>query len=154
MLNIRTLENIKRGARITLFNGLYAIVLGAFYLIFFGFILKTNFHAINVVWQIFAKYNPAINAFLVQLIVIKGLFVMTLGVAITYLSNYILKKKEKSTWVILFIIGLIFWPSLLTFEILSKNLYTTAMAFFGWITFIIGMVFPIKYYMQREYNEY
>ncbi len=154
MLTTKTLENIKRGARITIFNGIYAILLGIFYLVFFEFILKTNFHAIDIVWQIFAKYNPAINLFLVKLIIIKGSFVITIGAVIAYLSNYILKKKEKATWVALFIIGLIFWPSLLTFEILDKNWYTTAMAFFGWISFIIGMVLPIKYYMQREYNEY
>lgn len=154
MLTIRTLENIKRGARITTFNGIYAILLGIVYLGFFKLILKQNFEAISVVWQVFAKYNPAINSLFIKLMIIKGLFIITLGIVIIYLSTYILKKKDKATWVALFIIGLIFWPSLLTFEILDKNWYTAGAAFFGWLTFIIGMLIPIGYYMQREETDY
>jgi len=154
MLTIRTLENIKRGASITFYNGIYAILFGIFYLVFFRFILKENFRAITIVWQVFAKYNPALNSLLVRLMVLKGLFIITIGIAIIYLSLYILRKKDRATWIILFIIGLTFWPILLTFEILDKNLYTTVLSSIGWITFIIGMIIPIRYYMQRNYTEY
>ena len=58
MLTIKTLESIKRGARFTLFNGIFSILLGIFYIGFFELILRANFRAINVVWQVFSKYNP------------------------------------------------------------------------------------------------
>lgn len=154
MLTIRTLEKIKLGAKWTMANGIYAILFGVFYLIFFNFILKTDFRAIEVVWQIFAKYNPLITALFIKLMIIKGLFIISTGIIVTYLSSYILRKKDRATWIMLFVIGLIFWTSLLTFEILDKNIYTIAICFIGWLTFIIGMLIPIKYYMQRDYEEY
>lgn len=154
MLTIRTLQNIKTGAWITLINGIYAVLFGIFFTGFFRLILKTNFRAIEIVWQVFSKYNPAINSLIVKLMIIKGLFILTIGIVIVYLSGYILKKKDKSTWVLLFIVGLIFWPTLLTFEILDHNVYTIIASFIGWLTFIIGMLIPIRYYMQRDYSEY
>lgn len=150
MLTIKTIDRIKNGSLVTFYNGIYAAVLGAIYLIFFNFILKTNFKAIDVVWQVFAKYNPAVNSLFIRLMILKGVFIIAIGALIAYLSNYIYKKKEKSTWIALFIIGIIFWPSILTFEILDKNIYTIIASFIGWATFIIGMLIPIKYYIQRE----
>lgn len=154
MLTIKTLDRIKKGAGITMFNGIYTIIIGVFYLAFFNFILKTNFKAMDIVWQVFAKYNPAVNSLFVRLMILKGLFIIAIGVLIIYLSNHIAKKKEKITWITLFILGLIFWPSILTFEILDKNVYTITAALIGWVTFIVGMLIPIKYYIQRESDSY
>ena len=154
MLTIRTLEKIKAGSWLTLINGIYAIIFGVLYMAVMNFILKTNFHQIEIVWQVFVKYNPSINSMIARLMILKSIFIIAIGIIIVYLSNYILKKKEKPAWVILFIIGLIFWPALLTMEFLDGNIYTIVAAFIGWISFIIGMLIPIKYYTQREYSEY
>jgi len=154
MLTANTLNNIRRGGRITFFNGIYAIIFGVLYLIFINFLLKMNFKAVSVVWQVFAKYNPAINLLFVKLIILKAVFIIIIGIAIMYLSSYIIKRKDKTAWVVLFIIGLIFWGALLTVEILDKNLYTGILAFIGWLVFIIGMLVPIKYYFQRDYEDY
>jgi uncharacterized membrane protein YgdD (TMEM256/DUF423 family) len=91
---------------------------------------------------------------LIELIVLKAILVIALGITIIYLSNFILKKKDKTAWVILFIIGLIFWPSLLTLEFLDRNIFTVIACFIGWLSFIIGMLLPIKYYLQKEYPDY
>lgn len=154
MPTLKTLENIKKGSRITIFNGIYAILLAVFYFIFFNFILKTNLKAMDIVWQVFSKYNPQINSLILRLMILKGIFILAIGILIIYLSVYIFKKKDKASWIILFIVGLIFWPSLLTFELLDKNWYTAGASFFGWLTFVIGMLIPIKYYTQVEYDEY
>ena len=150
MLTIRTLEKIKLGSRITLFNGIYATLLGIFYLGFFNFILKTNFKAIDTVWQVFAKYNPEVNSLFIRLMLLKGAFIIAIAVLLIYLSMSLYRKKEKQTWVALFIVGIIFWPSLLTFEILDKNLYTIIAVFLGWLSFIIGMLIPAKYFIKSE----
>ncbi len=154
MLTLQTLEKIKNGAKITLFNGIFAVLYGILYLVFLNPIIKSNFRVVDVVWQVFYKYNHEMGAIFVRAIVLKGIFIIALGLAIIYLSSQILKRKEKITWVMLFVIGLIFWPALLTIEILDKNIFTIIAASIGWIAFIIGMVIPLRYYMQREYTEY
>lgn len=154
MLTIKTLEKIKKGAWITLLNGGYTILFGILYLSLMSFILKINFRHIEIVWQVFQKYNPEANFLIVRLMILKGIFIIAIGIIITYLSNYLLKKKEKITWVILFTIGIIFWPAVLVMEFLDGNIYTITASSIGWITFIIGMLIPIKYYTQREYSEY
>jgi hypothetical protein len=154
MLTIQTVENIKSGSKLTLFNGIYAIVMGILYFIFLIPITKMNLRKIDIVWQVFSKYNPELNRILFELMILKGIFIIAVGIIIIYLSSFIIKKKDKAAWIILFVIGLIFWPSLLTFEILDKNIYTIAASFIGWLTFIIGMLIPLKYYLQKEYPEY
>jgi len=154
MLTIKTLQNIKRGAWLTLLNGIYAIVFGILYIAMFGFILKNNFSAIDVVWQVFAKYNSSISHLIIKLMIFKGVFIITIGILITYLSGYLLKKKDRDTWIMLFVIGLLFWPSLLTFEVLDGNWYTAIAVGIGWVTFIIGMLIPIRYYSQRDFTDY
>jgi len=154
MLTIKTVENIKRGAWITYINGIYAILLGIIYLSFFRFLLKTNLKAIGVIWQVFAKYNPEINALFIRLIILKGIFIIAIGILIVYLSDYIFRKKDRGTWISLFVIGLIFWGSLLTFEIFDKNIYMITLVAIGWIGFIIGMLIPVKYYTQKDYGDY
>ena len=154
MLTIQTVENIKKGSQITLFNGIYAIFAGILYLIFLFPILKMNFRSIDVIWQIFSKYNPELSSMVIHMMIFKGIMIIATGITIIYLSNYIIKKKDKTAWVILFLVGLIFWPTILTLEIMSKNFYTIVASFIGWLTFVIGMLIPLKYYMQKEYPEY
>lgn len=154
MLTIKTLESIKRGARTTLFSGVYSILLGIFYIGFFEWIMRSNFRSINVVWQVFSKYNPEITSMLIKLMIIKGLFVIALGVVTVYLSAYILRRKDRATWIVLFVIGLIFWPSILTFEVLDKNWLNVSLVLIGWIIFIVGMLIPIRYYLEMDEEEY
>ena len=155
MLTIETLEKIKTGARITLFNGIFAIIFGVVYFGFMNIILKYNMRIIDVVWQVFYKYNNELASIIVHLTILKCLFIIIMGIIIIYLSNYILKRKDRVAWVMLFVVGgIIFWPAILTIEILDKNFYAVIASAIGWITFIMGMTIPIRYYMQRQYTEY
>jgi len=154
MLTIQTLERIKLGARITLFSGIFAGLYGILHLIFINFLLKMNFETVEVVWRVFSKYNSEMAGVIFRLVLLKCIFIITTAIAIIYLSSYILRRKDKVAWVILFVIGIIFWPALLTMEILDKNLYTIMASGLGWIIFIIGMLIPIRYYLEREYTEY
>jgi hypothetical protein len=154
ILTVQTVKNIKRGSWITFYNGIYAMIMGIVYIFFINAIIKMNFRAIDAVWQVFSKYNPELSGMIIRILVLKGFLVFAIGVAIVYLSNYIIKKKDKSAWVVLFIIGLVFWGVLLTVEALDGNIYTIVAASIGWLTFIIGMLMPMKYYLQKEYIEY
>lgn len=154
MLTVQTIHNIKRGAWITYYNGIYSVILGIIYMFFVKTIIKMNFKSIDAVWQVFSKYNPELSSMIIRVLLLKGILIIAIGVAMIYLSNYILKKKEKAAWVVLFIIGLIFWGTILAMEIFDKNWYTIAAALIGWIMFIIGMLLPLKYYLQRESIEY
>ncbi len=155
MLTIETLEKIKNGARITLFNGIFAILFGAAYLGFMNFFLKDNFRTIDVVWKVFYKYNNELASVIVRLTILKCVFIILMGIMIIYLSDYIHKRKDRFAWIMLFVLGgIIFWPTILTIELFDKNFYTIIASAIGWITFIIGMILPIRYYMQREYTEY
>jgi len=155
MLTIETLEKIKTGARITFFNGIFAIIFGVAYLGFMEFILKYNMRIIDVVWQVFYKYNNDLASIIVRLTLLKCALIIIMGIMIIYLSDHILKRKDRIAWIVLFVIGgIIFWPAILTIEIIDKNFYTVVASAIGWITFIMGMTIPIRYYMQRQYTEY
>ena len=71
-----------------------------------------------------------------------------------YLSDFIIKRKDKMTWVVLFLSGLISWVGLLTISILFKNWVLIVLSFIGWLDFVVGMVLPIKYYLEKNYKEY
>jgi len=155
MVTIRTVQNIKLGSRITFANGVYAILLGIFYLVFTNFIMKINFRAIDgISWGFFDKFNPQIGWLFFRLFILLGLVLIAVGACIIYLSHIIAKKKEKDFWVVLFIIGIIFWTGLFVIEALNRNIYTIVLSFFGWLTFIIGMLIPIGYYLEKPYKEY
>ena len=99
MVTIRTVQNIKLGARITLWNGIYTILLGIFYLVFTNIILKINFSAIkDASWGFFDKFNPEIGAMFGRLFILVGLIIIAIGACIIYLSYTISKKKEKDYW--------------------------------------------------------
>ena len=154
MLTIQTVENIKRGSKITLFNGIYTIILAIVYLSTLRIIAKMNFKVINVVWQVFDKYNPTITFLFIKLMILKSIFMLIFGIIIIAFSIYLMRRKDKTAWVILFFTGLLFWASLLTLDIMDKNPYTITASFIGWLMFIIGMLIPIRYYLEREYTDY
>lgn len=154
MLTIKTVENIKTGSRITYFNGIYAVLAGLYYIIFYNLILKTNLRTFNSVWDVFSKYNPHLAMLFVKTMIIQGLLIIALGLAIVYLSAYIARRKDRSAWVALFIIGLILWGGLLFIEILNHNVLNIAISAIGWVMFIIGMLIPIGYYLDKSNYEY
>jgi hypothetical protein len=148
------IKRVKQGANITFYNGIYMIVLGVFYIIFVQMNMKKNFDAISQLWGFFARYNPEISFLFFLFNIIIGLFLISQGVVTMYLSDFIVKRKDKFAWVILFFTGLINWAGLLTISILLKNLILIALNFLGWISFIFGMVLPIRYYLEKSYREY
>jgi hypothetical protein len=154
MLTIKTVENIKLGSRITYFNGIYAVLTGLYYIIFYNWILKANLRAFNSVWTVFSKYNPDLAMLFIKTIIIQGMLIIALGLCIIYLSAYISRRKDRSAWVALFFIGLILWGGLLTIEILNYNFLNVALAGIGWLMFIVGMLIPIRYYLDKANYEY
>lgn len=154
MATIRIIENIKLGVRITLINGIYAILLGIAQLSIAGIIIGENFRAIDISWGFFERYNPKISSLFYKDIILAGLFMIAIGACIIYLSTDISKRKEKVPWMILFIMGIIFWSSLLTMEIFKQNWLTAIPAVIGWLSFIVGMIIPIRYYLGNPYEEY
>lgn len=154
MITANTVESIKFGSKITIFNGIYAILLGIFYLSLFPWIMKEKFNAIDKIWTIFSRYNPEISGLYIKTFILSAILMIALGICIIYLSYFILKRKDKTAWIILFVIGIILWPCILLVDILNKNIFFIVLSFIGWLTFIIGMLIPIKYYLQKGYNEY
>ncbi len=148
------IKRVKQGSKITLFNGIYIILFGLYYIIFSNFNLKSSFRALALIWQIFEKYNPKIAELLSLLNFIIGILLIAIGIFIIYLSYYILKRKDKITWVVLFISGIIAWAGLLTINIFVKNIFLIALSIIGWFIFIIGMILPIRYYLEKTYREY
>jgi hypothetical protein len=86
--------------------------------------------------------------------ILIGLLLISNGITIAYLSDFIIKRKEKITWVILFITGIISWAGLLTISILFQSIVLIVLSFIGWLIFIIGMLLPISYYLEKPYKEY
>jgi len=154
MITGDTVKSIRLGSKITLFNGIYAILLGVFYLSLFPWIMKEKFNAIDKIWSIFNKYNPEISGLYLKISILSSVFIIALGICIIYLSYFILKRKDKTAWIILFVVGIILWPCLLLVDIFDKNIFFIVLSFIGWLSFIIGMLIPIKYYVQKGYNEY
>ena len=150
-MNIR---RVKRGASITFYNGIYMIILGIYFISFVNFNMKTNFNSISQLWGFFSKFNTEIAFLFLLFNMIVGVFLISNGVNIMYLSDFIYKRKEKMPWVILFFSGLISWVGLLTIMILAKNLLLIILSFLGWLTFAIGMLLPIRYYLEKGYREY
>ena len=150
-MNIR---RVKQGANITFYNGIYMIILGIYFISFVNFNMKTNFNSISQLWGFFLKFNAEIAFLFLLFNIIVGVFLISNGVNIMYLSDFIYKRKEKMPWVILFFSGLISWVGLLTIMILAKNLLLIFLSFLGWLTFVIGMLLPIRYYLEKSYKEY
>ena len=150
-MNIR---RVKLGAKITLYNGIYMIFLGVFLIIFVKFNMKNNFNAISIIWKTFIKYNPTIAQLLFLFNTSIGILLISMGIIIIYLSYFIIKRKDKMTWVVLFLSGITSWAGLLVISILIKNFIIIGLIFVGWLSFVMGMLIPIKYYIEKSYREY
>ncbi len=148
------IQRVKQGAKITFFNGIYISIFGLFYIFFSKYILKENFRAIHVFWNVFEKYNPALAKTLNFLNFTIGILFISIGIFIMYLSYFIIKRKEKITWVILFIAGIICWAGILTISIFIKNILLIFLSGLGWFIFVLGMLLPIRYYLEKTYREY
>ena len=148
------IQIVKLGARITYINGIYSIILGIFLIFFYDFNMKSNFNSIDQLWGFFSKFNPEIAKIFVLFNTLTGILILSSGIIIIYLSDFIIKRKDKMTWVLLFVFGIINWAALLTITILLKNLLLIILIFIGWLTFIFGMLMPIKYYLEKNYREY
>jgi len=148
------IQRVKQGSKLTLYNGIYMILLGIFYSVFFKYIMKSNFQAVDSIWRLFEKYNPKIANLFFYYNIIIGIFLISLGIIIIYVSYFIYKRKDKASWVILFLSGIIGWGGLLVVSILIKNLLLIILSTIGWGIFIIGMLLPIKYYLEKGYREY
>ncbi len=148
------IQRVKQGAKIAYYNGFYMILLGVLYIIFINFNMNIIFGNFYQLWGFFTKYNSNI-AFLFYLFNIQiGIFLISQGISFVYLSEYIIRRKEKITWVILFISGLVTWGGLLTISVFLKNIFLIAASFFGWLTFLVGMLLPVQYYLEKNYREY
>ena len=150
-MNIR---RVKQGAKITLYNGIYMIILGFYYIFFIQQNMKINFSSISLVWRIFIKYNQEISSLFTLLNIMIGILLISNGILIIYLSYIIMKRKEKMPWVMLFLSGIIAWAGILTLTIILGNPQLIALSFIGWGVFTIGMLIPINYYLQKSYREY
>ena len=150
-MNIR---KVKQGAKITFYNGIYMILFGIFYASFVKFNMKQNFNAIKELWGFFAKFNPEITQLFFLFNILIGLFLISTGITIIHLSDFIIKRKDKMTWVVLFLSGIIAWGGLLIVSIFFKNITLISLSLIGWLSFVMGMLFPIKYYMEKSYREY
>jgi hypothetical protein len=150
-MNIR---KVKQGAKITYYNGIYQIILGVYYILFFDFNIRRSFKAISELWGFFERYNSNIASLIYFLNILIGIFLISTGITTMYLSDFIIKRKEKMTWVVLFISGLVSWGGLVVISFFLKNYYFMGAVFLGWFTFIFGMLYPIRYYLEKGYREY
>jgi len=148
------IQRVKQGAKITLFNGIYMIFFGIFLIYNNDKNMRNNFDAINQLWGFFSKFNPEISNIFFLFNLLTGIFLISSGIITIYLSDFIIKRKDKMTWIILFLFGIINWAGLLTITILLKNTLLITFSFIGWFIFIIGMLLPIRYYLEKSYREY
>ena len=148
------IQKVKQGAKITFYNGIYMIFFGVIYVSFVRFNMMNNFDAISQLWGFFSKFNPEISNLFYFFNIIIGLFLISTGVTTIYLSDFIIRRKEKMTWAILFLSGILVWGGLLTISVLFKNLILVILSFIGWLSFVIGMLLPISYYLEKSYREY
>ena len=148
------IQRVKQGARITYANGVYMMLLGLFIILFDNMNMKADFNSINQLWGFFSKFNPEIANIFILFHILIGILLFSSGIMILYLSDYILKRKEKMTWIILFIIGITNWVTLLIISLILGNILLIILTAIGWLTFILGMLLPIKYYLEKSYREY
>jgi len=147
-MNIKT---IRFGALLTLYNGIYAIIYGVLMLIFGKIIIAEYFRKNPIPWSLFTVNFQYPAKLYYSLILSHGFLLISLGIFIIYLSYFILKRKDKLAWAVLFSSGVISWASLFIIHVIIGSLIITVLSFIGWVSFIIGMIIPIKYYIRKEY---
>ena len=148
------IQRVKQGAKITLYNGIYMILFGIFHIFFAEYNMQKNFQAIDSIWRLFVKYNPDIYKLFILSNISLGILMISIGVFISYLSYFIIKRKDKMAWVILFVSGIVSWIGLLIISVLFKNWILIVLSSIGWAMFVFGMVLPISYYIEKNYREY
>ena len=144
------LRLIKLGSLITFYNGIYAIVFGIFMIFFSQFLIEKYFESFPEVWEILVKKWVSDISQYFLILIYTGFLLISFGIFIVYLSIFITKRKDKLAWVVLFSGGILGWASLFIVNILAKNIVMIFLSFIGWISFVLGMVIPIKYYLQKE----
>jgi len=130
------------------------VLVGLFYTFFSDFNIRASFRSISESWGFFLRYNPKIAHLFIFFYALVGILMISNGIFITYLSDFIIKRKEKITWVMLFISGIIGWGGILVISVLFDNLTLIILSSIGWLSFVIGMVMPIRYYLEKSYREY
>ncbi len=148
------IQRVKQGAKITFYNGIYMILFGLVYIFISDYNMRVNFRSISELWGFFLRYNHNISYLFILFNILIGILMISNGIFIIYLSDFIMKRKEKITWVILFLSGIISWVGILIINILFKNWSLIALSAIGWISFVIGMIIPIRYYLEKNYREY
>ncbi|MEM0465668.1 MAG: hypothetical protein QXW97_03140 [Candidatus Pacearchaeota archaeon] len=148
------IQRVKQGAKITLYNGVFMIIYGFFYIFFIKYNMRRNFRGISELWGFFLRYNAKIAHLFHLFNILIGILLISNGILIIYLSDFIIKRKDKMTWVILFLSGIISWAGIFTISILFKNFTLILISGIGWLSFIFGMLLPINYYLQKNYRNY
>ncbi len=148
------LKLIRWGSLITLYNGIYAITLGLFMTIFSKFLIKKYFEPFPEIWEILVKKWISDLSQYHLILIYTGFLLVSFGIFVIYLSIFIMKRKDNLAWAVLFFGGILGWASIFVVNILAKNLIMSLLGFIGWISFIIGMVIPIKYYLQKGYPRF
>ena len=131
------------------------IMLGMFLIFFSNFIMSISFNnATGQLWGFYVKYDSNI-AFLFTLFnILLGILLISQGVSSMYLSDFIIKRKDKMTWVILLVSGSLLWVGTLIIFIFLRNWLLITLGLVGCLSFIWGMLMPIKYYIEKPYKEY
>lgn len=145
---------INLGSKITFYNGVYAILLGFFFIFFSKTLLLEYFKSFPEVWEILVKKWLSDISQYFLILMYTGFLLISFGIFIIYLSVFITKRKDKLAWVALFLGGISGWAGLFIINILARNWVVVILSFIGWLSFIIGMLIPIKYYLRKELPEF
>lgn len=149
------IQRVKQGARITFYNGIYMIILGVFIIAFINFNMSMSFNnSTGQLWGFFLKYNPDISFIFTLFNILLGIQMISQGISTIYLSDFIIKRKDKMTWTTLLISGILLWTGILIIFIFLRNWLLITASSIGWLTFILGMLLPIQYYLEKPYKEY
>jgi hypothetical protein len=148
------LKLIRMGSLITLYNGIYAIILGFFMVIFSKFLIKKYFEPFPEVWEILVKKWIKDLSQYHLILIYTGFLLVSFGIFIIYLSIFIIKRKDNLAWAVLFFGGILGWASLFIVNIIANNFIMIVLSFIGWVSFVIGVVIPIKYYLQKGYPRF
>jgi len=148
------LKLIRLGSLITLYNGIYAVVCGLFMVIFSRFLIKKYFEPFPEIWEILVKKWISDISQYHLILIYTGFLLVSFGIFVIYLSIFVMKRKDNLAWAVLFFGGILGWASIFLVNILAKNLIMIILGFIGWTSFIIGMIIPIKYYLQKGYPRF
>ena len=81
------------------------------------YFFKTAFGTV-MKWDIFSESFPYRAKLYSTLLLTNAFFLISIGVFIAYLSYFVLKRKDKLAWVILFTGGIISWASFFIINIM------------------------------------